>query len=106
MRPEREAQLEPRLSLGDLFDMLQACSSVEMIRTTDLRKDWIEQPTVCTRRNLKPVYFDRGHLGKTTLHATALDLRSKDFESKTSKPLVENPCCYSSHRSFIDTFTN
>ena len=45
---------------------------------------------MCTRHNLKPGYSDRRHLGETTLRATALDLRSKDYESKTYKPLVEN----------------
>ena len=50
----------------------------------------------------------RRHLGETTLRATALDLRSRseDYESKTYKPLVENPCCYPRNRCFIDTFTN
>ena len=28
-------------------------------------------------------YFDRRHLDETTLRATALDLRSEDYESKT-----------------------
>ena len=36
----------------------------------------------------------------------ALDLRSEDYESKTYKPLVENPCCYPNHRCFIDIVTN
>ena len=43
-----------------------------------------------------------------TLGTTTLDLRSEDYESKTHKPLVQNPCCYPSHRCFrVDTqFTN
>ena len=48
-------------------------------------------------QNLKPEnagYFDYHHLGVTTLQATALDLQSEDYECKTHKPLVENPCCY------------
>ena len=77
------------------------------MRTTDpKKKDSIEQPIVCTRQNLKPDCFDCHHLGDTTLRATALDLRSEDYESKTCKPLVENPCCSASHRCFIDTLTN
>ena len=43
----------------------------------------MEQPIVCTRQNLKPGNFDRRHLGETTLHDIALDLRSEDYESKT-----------------------
>ena len=43
--------------------------------------DWIEQPIVCTRQNLKPDYFDRRHLGETTSRTTALDLPSEDYES-------------------------
>jgi len=62
------------------------------------KKDWIEQPIVCTRQDLKPAYFERRYLGETTLRATALDLRSEDYESKTYKPLVANPCC---HPNFI-----
>ena len=54
---------------------------------------------------MKPGYFER-HLGETTLRATSLDLRSEDYEFKTSKPLLENPCCYSTHRCVIDTFVN
>ena len=44
------------------------------VGTTDLKKkkDGIEPPIVCTRQ--KSGYFDRRHLGETTLHATALDL--------------------------------
>ena len=30
---------------------------------TSLKEDWIEQPIVCTRPNLKPGYVDRRHLG-------------------------------------------
>ena len=37
---------------------------------------------------------------------TALDLLSEDYESKSYKPLVEDPCCSPSHRCFIDSFTN
>ena len=40
-----------------------------------------------------------------TLRATALDLQSEDYESKTYKPFVENPCCYPCHGCLIDTFT-
>ena len=83
-----------------LFPIINQCSGWN----TDLKKkDWIKQPMVCTRQNLKPVYFDPCHRGETTLLATALDLRSK-HESKTNEPLIENPCCYPSHRCFIDTF--
>ena len=53
-------------------------------------KGWFEQAIVCTLQKLKPGYFDRRHLGETTLGATALDLRSEDYESKTNKPIVEN----------------
>ena len=81
-------------------------TSILLNVVTDLKKDWIEQPIVCTRQNLRAGYFDRRHLSETTLRTTALDLRSEDYESKTYKPLVENPCCYPSHRYFIDTFTN
>ena len=70
------------------------------------KKDWIEQPIVCTRQNLKPGYLNHRHIGETTSRATALDLQSEDYESKTYKPFVENPCCYPTHRCFIDTFTN
>lgn len=66
----------------------------------------IEQPIVCARPNFKPGYFDCRHLSETTLHATALDLPSEDYESKTYNSLVENLCCYPSHRCFIDTLTN
>lgn len=31
---------------------------------------------------------------------------AENYESKTYKPLIENPCCYSSRRRFIYTFTN
>ena len=55
---------------------------------------------------MRPGYFERCHLGETILRATSLDLRSEDYESKTSKPLLENPCSYSSHRCVIDTFVN
>ena len=51
--------------------------------------DWIEQAIVCTRQNLKPGYFDRRHLGETTLATTALDLQSEDYESNTNKPIIE-----------------
>ena len=54
------------------------------------KKDWIEQPIVCTRQNLTPGYFNHRHIGETTLRATALDLQSEDYESKTYKPFVEN----------------
>ena len=81
-----------------------------LVWATDLKqKDWIEQPIVCTRHNLKPGFSDRRHLGETILRATALDLRSKDYKSKKkkkNKPSVENPCCYPNHRCLIDTFTN
>ena len=71
------------------------------------KKDWIKHPIVCSRQNLKPDYFDRRYLGETTLHATSLDLRSEDYESKAYKTSLENPCCYDpSRRCFIDTFTN
>ena len=40
-----------------------------------------------------------------TLRATALDLRSEDYESNTYKPFLENPCCYPCHGCLIDTFT-
>ena len=63
------------------------------------KQDWIEEPIVCTRQNLKREYFDRRHSGETT----ALDLRSEDCKSKIYKPLVENASCYPSHRCFIDT---
>ena len=53
--------------------------------TDPKQKDWIGQPIVCTRHNLKPGYSDRRHLGETTLRATALDLRSKDYKSKKKK---------------------
>ena len=59
-------------------------------RPTGPKKDWIEQPIVCTRQNLKAGYCDRRHLGDTTLRATALDLSSEDYDSKTLKPLVES----------------
>ena len=72
------------------------------MRTTDLKKR-LDRTSYCL---LAPGYFDRRHLDETTLLATALDLRSEDYESKTWKPLVENPCCSASHRCFIDTFTN
>ena len=55
---------------------------------------------------MKSGFFERCHLGETTLHATSLDLWSEGYESKTSKPLLENPCYYSSHRCVIDTFVN
>ena len=63
------------------------------------KQDWIEEPIVCTRQNLKRDYFDRRHSGETT----ALDLRSEDCKSKIYKPLVENPSCCPSHRCFIYT---
>ena len=50
--------------------------------------------------------FGRRHLGETTLCATALDLRSEDYESKTYKLVVENPCYFPTHHCFIATFTN
>ena len=46
------------------------------------KKDWIEEPIVCMRQNLKPGYFDRRHLGETTLRAIALDLQSEGYEYK------------------------
>ena len=47
------------------------------------------------------------HLQKRLDQATyCLDPRSEDYESKTYKPLVENPCCYTSHGCFIATFKN
>ena len=55
---------------------------------------------------MKSGYFERCHLGETTLRATCLDLRSEDYKSKTKKPLLENPCYYSSHPCVIDTFVN
>lgn len=74
---------------------------------TDLKKkDWIEQTTVCLHQNLKPGYFDDRRLGETTLSALALNMHCEDYESKTYKPLAENPRCYTSHRNFINTFTN
>lgn len=79
---------------------------VHCAEVTDLKKDCIKQPIVCTGQNLKPGYFHHRHLGENTLRATALDLRSEDNESKTFKLLVENPCCYPSHRRFIDIFYN
>ena len=86
-----------------LFPIITQCSGWN----TDLKKkDWIKQPMVCTRQKLKPGYFDRCHRGETTLLATALDLRSEHYESKPNEPFVENPCCYPSHRCFIDTFTS
>ena len=69
-------------------------------------KDWIEQPFVCTRQNLTPGNFNHRHIGETTLRATALDLQSEDYESKTYKPFVENPCYYPTDRCFIDSFTH
>ena len=45
---------------------------------TALKKDWIEQPIICICQN-----FDCYHLGEITLCATALDLQSEDYESKT-----------------------
>ena len=63
------------------------------------KQDWIEEPIVCTRQNLKRDYFDRRHSGETT----ALDLRSEDCKSKIYKPLVENPSCCPSHRCFVYT---
>ena len=45
-----------------------------------------------------PGSFDRRHLDETTLRATALDLRSEDYEPKTQTvSTVESPCCYPSH---------
>ena len=55
-------------------------------RSDDERKR-LDRATYCTRQNLKP--FDRRHLGETTSRATALDLRSQDYESKTYKPIVK-----------------
>ena len=46
-------------------------------------KDWIEQLIARVRP------FDGRHLGETTSRATALDLRSQDYESKTYKPIVK-----------------
>ena len=71
---------------------------------TCLKEDWIEQPIVCKRPNLKPGYVDRHHLGETT-RATALDLRSEDYEYKTYKTvgtkslLLSEPAMF--HRYFI-----
>ena len=50
--------------------------------------------------------FGRRHLGETTLCATALVLRSEDYESKTYKLVVQNPCYFPTHHCFIVTFTN
>ena len=52
---------------------------------------------------MKPNYFERRYLGETTFRATALDLGSEDYGSKTSKPLLENTGYYPSHRCVIDT---
>ena len=41
--------------------------------STDLNKDWIEQPTVYTRQNFKLGYVDRRYFGEITLHTTALN---------------------------------
>ena len=49
---------------------------------------------------------DRRHLGETTLRATAFHLPSEDCDSKTYKPLAENPYCFPSHLCFIDTSSN
>ena len=73
--------------------------------STDLRKR-LDRATYCLHVPKFEAYFDRRHLGESTLRTKALDLRSEDYESKTYKPLVENPCCYPSHRCFIDTFIN
>ena len=35
-----------------------------------------------------------------------MDVRSEDYESKTYKSLIENPCWHPSHRSSIDNFPN
>ena len=70
------------LAADGVNDGIHICGSCRLSRFTRLalthrsKKEWITQPIVCTRQNLKPCYFDRRHLGETTLHASALDLRS------------------------------
>ena len=70
------------------------------------KKDWIERPIVSPRQDMKPGYFECCHLGETTSRATSLDLRSEDYQSKTSRRLLENPCTHSSHRCVIHTSVN
>lgn len=40
----------------------------------------LDRTTYCL---LAPGYFDRRHVDETTLRATAMDLRSEDYEPKT-----------------------
>ena len=67
-----------------LWRQIKGCKGARVHCTHWAKKqDWIKQPIVCTRQSLKPGYFDRLHLGETTLRASALDLQSEDYESKT-----------------------
>ena len=75
------------------------------LKITDLKKGWSSDLLFTRAQIWRHLIFDRRHLGKTTLHATGLDLRSDDNESKTYKPFAENPCCHPSHRCFNDAFT-
>ena len=52
------------------FFFLKSCMC---LLSTDLNKDWIEQPIVYRRQNFKLGYVDRSHFGEMTLHTTALN---------------------------------
>ena len=82
--PAQENFLEFACSMmlkGHLLEAWLALTiGLEVSKQLISKRDWIEQPLVCTRQNLKPGYFDHCNLGDTTLRATALDLRSEDYE--------------------------
>ena len=87
------------------FNSRLVCALTNMAATWQ-KKSRLDRATYClfwTRQNLKPGYFDRRHLGETTLDTTALDPQSEDYESNTNKQTDNrNP----SHPCFIDTSTN
>ena len=75
-------------------------------RDTDLKKG-LDEATYCMQgptfeARLKispPAWWDH-------LTATGMDVRCEDYESKTCKSLIENPCWHPRHRSSIDNFPN